>query len=158
MKKKMILFYMILGAFPLVSFSESKTITCETPQGTRVDYFTENNVNLKNQTFLMGRDQVSGMNPQIILNPENKTVSFIIGDAAEIKSQPKSGNMQVLLYSDDQISFAGLINNAPILASYYPKMNILIYSQQSIWPVVEIQGARAVIFYSRCAAAIAKTA
>ena len=126
-----------------------KPIICSPPQGMRVDYFLNNKANLTNQTFIMGRDQVSGMSPQIILNGD-KTVSFVIGDASEIKSQPKAGNMQVLSYSEDQISFAGMVNNAPILATYYPKFGVLIYSQQSIWPGPDFQGARAVLFYSQC--------
>ena len=121
MVKKIIFLYIniLLALFPLVCFSENQSVTqapsnpsnnikpivCDPPQGMRVDYFVNNKANLQNEQFIMGRDQVSGMKPQIILN-NNKTVSFIIGDATEISSLPKSGNMQVLLYNDDQISFA----------------------------------------------------
>ena len=147
MKKTYLIVFFVL--FPLASFAEKKTVICDPPQGTRVDYFSFNNINLQNNTFLMGKDRVSGMRPQIHLYDDNKQVSFVIGDA-EASSQSKSGNMQVLLYNEDQISFAGVINHAPILATYYPKMAVLIYSQQSIWPGPDYQGARAVIFYSKC--------
>ncbi len=151
MKIKVIYLCALLILFPLISFAEKKTVICESPQGTRVDYFTINNINLQNDTFIMGRDRVSGMKPKIVLDDNNKNVLFIIGDAIETKSQEKQGNMQVLAYNEDQISFTGMINGAPILATYYPKVSILIYSQQSIWPGPDYQGARAVIFYSKCA-------
>lgn len=138
-----------LALLPLLSFSASQMIVCEPPQGTRVDYFLLNNMNLQNETFLMGKDRVSQMRPMIGLI-DNKNVSFIIGDTSQVKSPPKSGNMQVLQYNENQISFAGLISGAPILATYYPKLGILIYSQQSIWSGPSYQGARAVIFYSKC--------
>lgn len=149
MIKKILLPSIFCAFFPLITLAVDKTITCQPPLGTRVDYFSHNTLNLKSHEFLMGRDQVAGMQPQIILG-DNRTVSFIIGDATELKSQPKAGNMQVLLYNEEQISFAGIINNAPILATYYPKLSILIYSQQSIWPGPNYQGARAVMFYSKC--------
>lgn len=135
---------------PLLVFSADKTFICGAPEGSRIDYFLINSINLQNQTFLMGKDRVSGMRPRIILSDNNRDVFFIIGDAAEIKSQPKTGKMQVLAYNDEQISFTGIVNGAPILATFYPKMNILIYSQQSTWPGPNYQGARAVIFYSKC--------
>lgn len=134
-----------------LAYCAQKTIICEPPQGTRVDYFSFNNINLQNNTFLMGRDRVSGMRPEIVLHENTKEVFFTIGDAAEMKTQPTAANMNVMVYDADQISFAGLFKGAPILATYYPKTDILIYSQQSIWPGPNYQGARAVIFYSRCA-------
>lgn len=138
------------AVLPIIAFSADKTILCGAPEGSRIDYFTFNSLNLQNETFLMGRDRVSGMRPRIILSANNRDVFFTIGDAAEVKGQPKTGKMQVLAYNDEQISFTGVVNGAPILATYYPKMNILIYSQQSIWPGPNYQGARAVIFYSKC--------
>lgn len=151
MQKKNPFLYLLLILLPFSGIAANKTIVCDSPQGTRIDYFSVNNINLKNETFLMGRDRVSGMQPTIILDDNNKDVSFVIGDAAELKSaSTKTGNMTVLAYNDDQISFTGLVNNAPILATYYPKINVLIYSQQSIWPGPNYEGARAVLFYAKC--------
>lgn len=137
--------------FPFYSYSADKTFICEAPQGTRIDYFSHNDINLQNETFLMGRDRVSGMRPQIVLNDNNKDVFFVIGDASQMKSQPKSGKMTVLVYDEKQISFTGIVSAAPILATYYQKMGVLIYSQQSFWPGPNYEGARAVIFYAKCA-------
>lgn len=137
--------------FPLFSFAAQTTIICDEPMGSRVDYFAFNSMNLENEKFIMGKDKVSGMKPIITLNSNNHDVGFVISDAADAKSvQPKKGEMKVLAYNDDQISFVGLVNGAPILATYYPKIQILIYSQQSIWPGPNYQGARAVIFYAKC--------
>lgn len=136
------------------SFAADKTILCDEPQGTRIDYFSTNSINLKNETFIMGRDRISGLRPKLVLLSNNKDVSFTIGDAAEVKGQVKTGSMKVLAYDEDQISFTGVINGAPILATYYPKMQVLIYSQQSIWPGPNYQGARAVIFYAKCKAQV----
>lgn len=148
MISKKIYLSLILILFSHSALSLDKVILCDPPQGTRVDYFAFNNINLQNQTFLMSRDQVSGMRPKLIIG--KNSVTFIIGDASEVKTTSKGGNMQVLLYNGDQISFSGMVNGAPILGTFYPKMNILIYSQQSIWPGPSYKGARAVIFYSKC--------
>jgi hypothetical protein len=154
MMKSSILLCLSLLLLPLSGFSADKTFLCEAPQGTRIDYFSHNNINLQNETFLMGRDRVSGMRPMIILSDNNKEVSFVIGDASQMNSTPKTGKMNVLVYDENQISFTGIVNGAPILATYYQKMGILIYSQQSIWPGPDYVGARAVIFYAKCAAKV----
>lgn len=149
MKKILIIIMIFLLHLPLASFSD-ETISCDPPQGTRVDYFSRNSINLQNDTFLMSRDKISGMNPRIVLMSNHQDVLFTIGDTSEMKSQPKHGNMKVLLYNENQISFTGMVNGAPILASYYPQLHILIYSQQSIWPGPNYQGLRAVMFYAKC--------
>lgn len=141
---------LISALFPVAVLSAEKTIVCEPPQGSRIDYFTVNRINLKNETFLMGRDSVSGMRPRIVLAENGTDVSFILGDTETLKSAPKTANMKVVESTEDQISFVGKFNGAPIMASYYPKMAVLIYSQQSIWPGPDYLGARAAIFYSRC--------
>lgn len=144
------LFFTALLSYPLLSMAD-QTILCDAPQGTRIDYFSVNGVNLQNNTFLMGRDKMSGVRPKIIFSDNKKTATFIITDAEHVKSQQaKTGNMQIVLHNDEQISFAGMVSGAPIMATYYPKIAALIYSQQSIWPGPDYQGARAAIFYSRC--------
>lgn len=135
---------------PFNSFAADKYIICEEPIGSRVDYFVSNTADLKNETFLMGRDRVTGLKPRIRLNDQDQNVFFVIGDAEELKSKEKSAEMRVFAYNEDQITFAGLVNGAPILATYYPGMKILIYSQQSTWPGPEFEGARAMLFYSKC--------
>lgn len=54
------------------------------------------------------------------------------------------------LNTANQLSFSGLLNGAPILGTYYPELNVLIYSQQAAWPGPDSKGARAVIFYATC--------
>lgn len=138
------------AVLPLSCFSAEKTIICESPQGTRVDYFTANRVNLKNETFIMGRDGIRGMQPRIVFAENGVDVSFTLGDTETWKTTPKEANMKVVNSTEEQVSFAGLYNGAPILASYYPRLSILIYSQQSVWPGPDFAGARAAIFYSHC--------
>jgi hypothetical protein len=137
-------------SFPLVSFSADVTILCDVPQGTRIDYFSVNSANLQNETFLMGRDKISGMRPKIVLHERSHEVDFIISDAAHVESAPMTGSMKVLAYNEEQISFTGIVKSAPVLATYYPRQRILIYSQQSTWPGPNFQGARAAIFYAKC--------
>ena len=141
-----ILLSIIMTGLTLDLYAADRTIVCNPPQGTRVDYFSMNKINLQNENFIMARDQVIGMQPKITIQ-DDKNVSFSIDD---VSAGQKGSAMQVLLMNPEQITFAGLINEAPILATYYPKLSILIYSQQSIWPGPDYQGARAVIFYAKC--------
>ena len=144
------IYIFFLAVVPLAAYPAAKTFVCHSPEGMRVDYFSSNNLNLENNKFILGKDHVSGMYPQIILQDDNQNVSFLIGDSTEIKSSPKQVNMKVLAYNSDQISFTGIVNDAPILATFYPKANVLIYSQQSTWANDNLQGARAILFYAIC--------
>lgn len=145
-KNKWIKFFFLLSPFWFTLITYAKTITCAPPEGTRIDYFAYNSLNLENQKFFMGRDRVSTLQPKIILDNNNKNfVTFVLGTDPSL-----TNTMKVLQSDSEQISFAGLINGAPMLASYYLKLQILIYSQQSIWPGPNFQGARASIFYSKC--------
>lgn len=140
----------ILGIFLIAAnATASQTILCEPPQGTRVDYFSVNRANLQNQTFHMSKDRISSVRPMIVLG-ENKEISFALGDSAQMKADTKSGVLSVLIYEAKQISFAGLLNHSPILATYYPGTHTLVYSQQSIWPGPEYEGVRAILFFSKC--------
>jgi len=147
--KKLILTH-LLFLLPAISFAAEMKILCDEPVGTRIDYFTQNTATLKNNEFLVGRDQVTGMQPQIIFNANNQDVSFVIGDATMLAAQQKTGNMKVILSTQEQISFTGMVNNAPVLATYYPAMKVLMYSQQSVWPGDSFTGARSILFYSKC--------
>lgn len=148
--KKIMVFVLMAWMCPLTVFALDQSISCDPPQGMRVDYFVENKINLDNQKFIVGRDQISGMKPRIILHENGKDVSLTLGDTTEAKTEPKPSHMQVIMERPDQISFTGMVSGAPVMATYYPKMNVLIYSQQSVWPGDDYQGARAVIFYSKC--------
>lgn len=152
-----IIFLLCCFFFSLSAFAEGETITCEEPTGARVDYFKQNKANLENERFMPGRDRVTGLKPQLKINNETHEVSFIIGNTAELKTQPIKGNMRVLAFNESQVSFTGVVNGAPILGTFYPELDILIYSQQSTWPGGDFVGARAMLFYSKCIKAQAKS-
>jgi len=127
----------------------SQTIVCEAPQGTRVDYFSANRINLQNETFLMSKDRISSIKPTIELG-DNQEVHFSLGNGEQMTAGTKSGSLKVLKYDAKQISFAGLVNGSPIMATYYPATSTLVYSQQSIWPGPDYEGVRAILFFSKC--------
>lgn len=142
--------YIVGLFFPLLCAAADVTVLCDPPQGTRIDYFSVNGANLQNESFLMARDKISGMRPKMVLHEASHEVDFIISDAAHVELAPMTGKMNVLAYNDEQVSFTGIVKGAPVLATYYPKLSILIYSQQSTWPGPDFQGARAAIFYAKC--------
>lgn len=148
MKTRSLLFTLLLLSNSC--FPESK-IVCTPPEGLRVDYFNEpsNLSKYKNHVFLTDTDSFSGMHPTIIFEDNQKEVTFIIGNTSSAISKNMKGNMAIIYSSKDQISFAGVINEAPILASYYPDMHILVYSQQSDWMPTK-RGMRSGIYFSRC--------
>lgn len=131
------------------SFAADKTINCDEPQGSRIDYFSENHANLKNEQFYMAKDRMSGLRPKIIIKNDNQ-VSFVIGDSVQKASQSKTGEMKVLVNNDKQLSFAGVVSDAPVLGTYYREQRVLVYSQQSVWDDENFEGVRAMMFYSRC--------
>jgi hypothetical protein len=71
-------------------------------------------------------------------------------DSASSSANNKIDVMKIIDQNAEQISFTGTFSDAPILASYYPQMKILIYTQQSVWPGPDFQGARALMFYAKC--------
>lgn len=125
----------------------NQTINCEAPQGTRVDYFSANNINLQNQTFLMSKDRISSAKPTIVLD-DHQQMSFALSE--QIKADTKAGTLRVIKYDDKQISAAGDVNGSPILITYYPITQTLVYSQQSVWPGPDYEGVRAVLFFAKC--------
>lgn len=142
--KRIILALALVVSIPL--YAAPKIINCASPQGMRIDYFSQNAVNLKNNHFNMSRDRASGF--KISLSIDTQTVFFNmqkLKDHTEMKA-----TMPIILNTADQLSFAGVLNGAPILGTYYPEINVLIYSQQATWPGPDFKGARAVIFYAMC--------
>lgn len=128
-------------------------ITCDAPWGSRVDFFSQAKEGVEPNTFLMARDKITGIHPVLILNNADKTVTFDLKDSTlyqDDKNVTKTANMKVIAYNENQITFAGVLNNAPIMGTYYPKMNILYFSQQSLWQTQELTGANAFLFQSKC--------
>ncbi len=129
-------------------------VTCEPPVGTRIDYFTKNSAGVENNKFQMSRDKVSGANPHIVFNSASEMVDFSIRNSAvfvnDSEQKPISASMKVIAYSDNQVTFAGILNNAPMMATYYSKLHILMFTEQNIWTGSDFEGARATLFYSRC--------
>lgn len=154
--KTALLLTSLTAASTLFADPAAKTthITCEPPVGTRIDYFTKNNAGIENNKFQMSRDKVSGVNPHIVFNSALDTVEFSIRgstlSADSASSDATVASMKVIAYSDNQVTFAGIVNNAPMMATYYSKLNILIFSEQNIWSGGDLEGARATVFYSRC--------
>lgn len=137
----------------------SKTITCEEPQGARVDYFLKNPAKVKNETFMFGRDKIDGLKLIIVLDDNNKDVHFSFHNTAATtavttEENNQDGKMSVIFANDDQVTFVGTVSGAPIMATYYPGFKILVYSQQSSWPGGNFLGARAMMFYSKCGEAV----
>jgi hypothetical protein len=99
--------------------------------------------------FLTDTDKIRDMHPTIIFGDNKKEVTFIIGNTSTAIAKTMKANMTVIYETKEQISFSGVINEAPILVSYYPTMHILVYSQQSDWlPTAE--GMRSAIYFSKC--------
>ena len=131
------------------SFSEP-TFVCQPPEGLRVDYFdADNTINKPKNEFLTDTDKISGMHPTIIFHDKTKEATFILGNTSASIAKTMKANMAIIYNTKEQISFAGVINEAPILASYYPMMHILAYSQQSDW-APNANGMRSAIYYSKC--------
>lgn len=150
MKFQRILLLSLLSILPLSSYAGGRTIFCNEPMGPRLDYFTQNTANLQNNQFLVGRDQMNDVRIRIVLDDNNQDVSFVVGSDADLQKTSPTNNMKIVFATTDQVSFLGKVNEAPILATYYPSMNILIYTQQSVWPGDSFSGARAMLFYARC--------
>lgn len=144
---------LLINLLTLTSFAASasgRTVMCDAPMGPRLDYFTQNTANLQNNQFLVGNDQMSDVHVRVVLNDNNQDVSFAVGSMAQLQAIPEVNNMKVVDTTKDQVSFFGKVNDAPILATYYPAMSIIVYTQQSVWPGDSFSGARAMLFYARC--------
>lgn len=153
MKKTLGISLILLSLQAHAAENQRVGITCDAPWGSRVDYFENNKVNQANKTFLMARDKITGIHPKLILDDQEKSVYFELTDTTlfDKKSESvKSANMNVIAYNDEQITFTGVLNNAPVMGTFYPKMNILIFSQQSIWKNEQLQGANAFLLQSQC--------
>jgi hypothetical protein len=147
--KILIRLLIILIFIPTLVFSQT-TIVCDPPRGLRVDYFEMNNILKKPANiFLPDTDKVSGMNPTIIFEDGEKFAMFILGHTKNAPKETLKTKMFIFYNSPEQISFVGLMKDAPILASYYPLLHILVYSQQANWLPVS-GGMRATLFYSDC--------
>jgi len=149
MKIKTIAIFISTLLIPLTSFAADKKIICETPDGMRLDYFVFNRLDVENNKFLASRDRMSKANIAIIFHDKSKDVTFYI--QTDKNSKPSEyKNMKIIYQNLQQITFDGMFNRAPIMATYYPLYDILVYSQQSVWPGQNYKGARAVFFHAKC--------
>ena len=106
-------------------------------------------MNLENNKFLLAHDRITDTSINITLHDNKKDVTFYF----ESKNQQpiiEPRNMKVLYQDLQQVSFAGMFNRAPFLATYYPLFDVLIYSQQSVWPQGNFSGVRGMLFYAKC--------
>lgn len=140
---------LILTLIPIACISQTK-ISCNPPNGLRVDYYEQENI-FKNpsQIFIPNVDKISGMNPTIIFDDLGKTALFSVSSSALTSPKTITSDMVVFYSSKEQISFAGIMNGAPVLASYYPTMKVLVYSQQTDWTPAT-RGVRSALYYSKC--------
>lgn len=140
---------LIFTLIPIACISQTK-ISCDPPNGLRVDYYEQENI-FKNpsQIFIPNDDKISGMNPKVIFNNDGKTAIFTVGNSSVMPPETITSHMIIFYTTQEQISFVGIMNGAPVLASYYPPMKILVYSQQTNWTPFT-RGVRSALFYSKC--------
>lgn len=143
MIRKMLMLVILLQ-IPIASYSKTEII-CESPNGSRVDYW-KNSDKYPNNEFLTDDDKISGIHPTITIS-DNNDITFSTADSGNIN--PISSTMTLLLKDSEQMSFSGVMDGAPVLASYYPKLKILVYSQHSDWTPYNT-GMRSTTYYSRC--------
>jgi hypothetical protein len=150
MKETSIFLAAIFMMYPFVGNAADQAYLCDIPQGTRVDYFTQDVATIRANVFSLARDQVINLKPKIIIHDND--VTFTNDYAEKSSSASTSEKMKIILRTSDQISFAGMFNGEPMLATLYPLTNVLMYSQQATWSQ-PYDGVRAVMFYSKCKAA-----
>ena len=142
MKKHFILLMMSALLFPGMSFSADKSISCKSPQGMRVDYYLNNPLQIENEKFHVGRDQLKDATVEVVIKENKQDATLTING--------ESSEMKIMMYNVDQISFVGFFDGVPILATYYPLEDVIYFTQQSVWPGGEYIGTRTQVFFAKC--------
>lgn len=105
-------------------------IKCDEPNGLRVDYYFANTIGFDNNKFIPSLDKISGASPMIFFS---KTKALLILQDTQLAGgNPHKALLNYVIYNEDQIAMSGLLNQAPYLVSYFPKLDILFISSQKI--------------------------
>lgn len=140
----------IIIFLPVTGSAANRALLCEQVKGPRLDYFTHNSMSVENNKFLLGTDQVADTYVKFIFSDNRQDVAFMLGDAEQIKAQPLANNMKIVYATPSQISFFGEVNKVPTMASYYTAMQVVVYSQQSVWKGDTFKGLHSSLFYAKC--------
>jgi hypothetical protein len=125
------------------------TATCHSISGSRVDYFVQNFADKKNNIFIESPDSITDSQLKISWKEGGKEAILSIDDAPSDIKHTSSAKMVVMFSNDQQTTFVGILNNAPIMVTIYPLSNAAVISMQSNWGTVAM-GVRAHLFHSVC--------
>ncbi len=129
-------------------------IKCNDPNGLRIDYYFANSVGLENNKFLPSADKISGAYPLVYFS-KNKALFILQGTQLLADSGSYTALLDYIIQDENQIAMIGILNKAPYLVSYFPKLDILYISTQKNM-FSPGYNANAEIFFSKCSKPISK--
>jgi hypothetical protein len=129
------------------SYSSTLTATCEQIKGQRVDYFLDNPLDKPNKKFLESNDSISGSKLLISYDTSANNALFSLGESGTGKLHTVS--LVKLYSSDQQITFVGILDDAPIMVTLYPLSHTVLYNMQSNWGNIAT-GIRSNLFHAIC--------
>jgi hypothetical protein len=125
-------------------------IVCKNLKGSGVYYFTySGNNKFENNKFLPHSDAFTGATLYINMNTLSKIYTLSFLNPKSSGDTPSRSALVPLILNSLQYSFVGMLSGAPILVTFYPEQNILIYSLQTTWDPYA-KGAKATLMYSNC--------
>lgn len=137
------------------AFANSKEmshIICSQITGSHTYYFTQNSAGKENERFFDAPDSITDTTFNILFNKNTNqgliTISKIHPDEFDVTH---STEITKVFSDNQQITFLGILNNAPIMLTFYPASNVLIYNMQSNWGTIA-SGIRAQLFHAKCEA------
>lgn len=128
---------------------------CADIKGPQTYYYPNSPWNEKRETNKFDDHQDGISSKYLVLRWEEGKDTAVV---ALVDRESKDIKTSTIVYSlhrtqagnSEQISFAGILSDAPVMFSLYPREKILLYSQQSIWSPPVAEGIRAFMFHATC--------
>ena len=138
-----------LITLPTVNWAAT-TITCKNIEGFRTSFFTKAS-KVKTNSFIFTEDSISEGELKLILNHEDKTAWLEMPNTKAMGNSYKTKLVPLHYDSDplEQLTFAGVLNGAPIMFTYFPEQNIAFYTMHTVYSGV-LEGAKAVQLHAEC--------
>ncbi len=135
--------------------AQTMMATCTDIKGPQTYYYPDSPWNRERETNKFDDHQDGISSRYLVLRwEEGKNIAAV----ALVDRESKDISTSAVVHSlhrtqggnSEQISFSGILNDAPVMISLYPREKILIYSQQSIWSPPVGEGIRAFMFHATC--------